>query len=122
MDFLITPEKWSVGSQSYWHERSALQAVAVRRSTGNDVSGHYFHCYFPIIFFYFFSVPPLLPFLIEGVLGSKKPTLRMLIGTANNLKLDPFPDLSAILAPTGGHFGFFTPWGFAGGERVPWRR
>ena len=30
----------------FWHERSALQSVAVRRSTGNDVSGHYFHHYF----------------------------------------------------------------------------
>ena len=26
----------------YWHERSALQSVAVRRSTGNDVSGPLF--------------------------------------------------------------------------------
>ena len=53
---------------SNWHERSALQSVAVRRSTGNDVSGHYFHHSF--LFISFFS-PPSSPFLIEGVLGSK---------------------------------------------------
>ena len=33
------------------------------RSTGNDVSGHYFH--------YYFLSSPSSPFLIEGVLGSK---------------------------------------------------
>ena len=51
----------------YWHERAAVQAVAVRQSTGNDVSGHYFRHYF--LFFHF--SPPSRPFLIEGVLGSK---------------------------------------------------
>ena len=51
----------------YWHERSALQSVAVRRLTGNDVSGHYFHRYFSFPFFF---------------------SLEM----ANNLGLDPFPD------------------------------
>ena len=63
----------------FWHERSALQSVAVRRSTGNDVSGHYFHHYlfilfFPPFFFFFFFFPffsPSQPFLIEGGLGSK---------------------------------------------------
>ena len=29
-----------------WQERSALQLVAVKQSTGNNVSGHYFYCYF----------------------------------------------------------------------------
>ena len=43
-----------------WHERSALQSVAVRRSTRNDVSGHYFHCFFSLPFFPPF--PPLSPF------------------------------------------------------------
>ena len=39
-----------------------------RRSTGNAVSGHYFHHYFfPPVFFF----SPSSPFLIEGVLGSK---------------------------------------------------
>ena len=28
--------------ENNWHERSALQLVAVRRSTVNNVSGHYF--------------------------------------------------------------------------------
>ena len=51
-----------------------MQSVAVRRSTGNDVSGHYFHHYFLFFllffsFFLFFS--PSSIFLIEGVLGSK---------------------------------------------------
>ena len=39
----------------FWHEWSALQSVAVRRSTGNDVSGHYFRRYLFIHFFLFFS-------------------------------------------------------------------
>ena len=29
-----------------WHEQLVLQSVAFRQSTGNNVSGHYFHCYF----------------------------------------------------------------------------
>ena len=42
---------------NYWHEQSALQLVAVRRSTGNDVSGHYFRRYFLFFSFsFFFSV------------------------------------------------------------------
>ena len=41
----------------YWHERAAVQAVAVRQSTGNDVSGHYFHHFFLLLIF-FFSVAP----------------------------------------------------------------
>ena len=46
-----------------WHERSALQSVAVRRSTGNDVSGplfsplFIFFSHFP--FFSFFLIFPL---------------------------------------------------------------
>ena len=36
-----------------WHERSALQSVGVRRSTGNDVSGPLF---LPL-FSFFFSIP-----------------------------------------------------------------
>ena len=39
----------------YWHERSALQSVAVRRSTGNDVSGLLFSPLF--IFPIFFPIP-----------------------------------------------------------------
>ena len=35
-----------------WHERSALQSVAVRRSTGNDVSGPLFSSLFSIPFFF----------------------------------------------------------------------
>ena len=38
-----------------WHKRSALQSVAIRRSTGNEVSGHYFHRYFLLFFFFSFS-------------------------------------------------------------------
>ena len=39
----------------FWHKRSALQSVAVRRSTGNSDSGHYFHRYFLSFFSSFFS-------------------------------------------------------------------
>ena len=43
-----------------------LQSVAVRRSTGNDVSGHYFHRY--LFFFHF----PFFPFFLRRDLFSKK--------------------------------------------------
>ena len=52
-----------------WNKWSAFQSVAVRRATGNDVSGHYFRRYFLFSFFSF--SPPSRPFLIERVLGSK---------------------------------------------------
>ena len=54
----------------FWHERSALQSVAVRRSTGNDVSGPLFS---PLFISHFFPIQfsPSRTFLIEGVLGSK---------------------------------------------------
>ena len=75
----------------FWHERSALQSVAFWRSTGTDVSGHYFHYFFPspqcvspscpfLSAFLgppgagrlvFFSFSPSQQFLIAGVLGSK---------------------------------------------------
>ena len=59
----------------YWHKRLALQSVAVRRSTGNYVSGPLFsQLFFQFsIFSPFFSsiFSPSRPFLIEGVLGSK---------------------------------------------------
>ena len=59
-------------NQWFWHEWSALQSVAVRRSTGNDVSGHYFHRFFFLSFFSsFFSFSPSSIFLLEGVLGSR---------------------------------------------------
>ena len=44
-----------VGLKYYWHERSALQLVAVRWSTINKVIGYYFCRYFlspPPCFFY----------------------------------------------------------------------
>ena len=50
----------------YWHERSALQSVVVRRWTGNDVSGPLFSSLFSFLFFLFF--PLSSTFLIEGVL------------------------------------------------------
>ena len=42
-----------IGITLFWHERSALQSVAVRLSTGNDISGNNFHRYFFSVFFLF---------------------------------------------------------------------
>ena len=52
----------------FWHKRSALQSVAVRRSTGNDVSGR-FHCYFLFLF--------LLRHLFLDAYASQGPTLSL---------------------------------------------
>ena len=38
----------------FCYERSVLQSVAVRQSTGNNVSGHYFCHYFHFSSFFFF--------------------------------------------------------------------
>ena len=56
MTHVVDNEQAMVGEDDEvnWHERSALQSVAVRRSTGNDVSGHYFHRYFLFFFSFFF--------------------------------------------------------------------
>ena len=52
---------------------AALQSVAVRRSTGNDVVATISAIIFFFISFHFFHFsPPSRPFLIEGVLRSKK--------------------------------------------------
>ena len=42
---------------SNWHELRRCNR-AFRRSTGNDVSGHYFHHYFRFVFSFCFSVAP----------------------------------------------------------------
>ena len=55
-------------TNDFWHKRSALQMVAVRRSTGNDISGPLFSPLFSIFHSIFFS--PSRPFLIERMLGS----------------------------------------------------
>ena len=45
---LVWGKKWTDLKNIHpcWQERSALQLVAVKQSTGNNVSGHYFYCYF----------------------------------------------------------------------------
>ena len=48
-----------------------------RRSTGNDISGHYFRHYFLLPF----SFSPSPTFLIEGVLGSKNRSAKKTRGT-----------------------------------------
>ena len=115
----------------FWHKRSAYQSVCIQavdwhedsgpllaRACGVPAigvravdcwqwrSGHYFHnsFFFPFIHFpppFFFS-PPLRPFLIEGVLGSKN------LFSKSCLERPKPKDkhLSAILGPPGGHFGF----------------
>ena len=90
---------------------AALQSGAVRRSTGNDVSGHYFRRYF-LFFFFFFS--PSSTFLIEGSRirsknflsesGSKQP---------NTQGYTPFQNPSTILGPMAAILDY------EGGERVP---
>ena len=90
----------------FWHELSALQSVAVRRSTGNDVSGHFFRHYFLLFFSSLFFSPPSRPFLIEGVLGSKNLFSESCLKWPITLGWTPFQTPSAILGPPGGHFGF----------------
>ena len=48
---VLTQKQLNLVFLLFWHEWSALQSVAVRRSTGNDDSGHCFHHYFPPFFF-----------------------------------------------------------------------
>ena len=83
---------WPLFQPFFRHE----QSVAVRRSTGNDVSGHYFcHYMFLIIFFLlFFSV---MTFFHRKSNPIKKLILQKLFGVANNLIVDPVS-----------HFG--VPW------------
>ena len=54
---VFSPSKWILDKKvhkSIWTELAiALQLVAVRRSTGNNISGHYFHHYFLFFFFTF---------------------------------------------------------------------
>ena len=46
--FWLSPYEGAFGGEplNFWQERSALQSVAVRLSTGNDISGNNFHRYF----------------------------------------------------------------------------
>ena len=48
--------RWHISLSKVLARAAALQSVAVRRSTGNDVSGHYFRRYFLFFFFSFFPV------------------------------------------------------------------
>ena len=52
------------------------------------------------------------PFLVEGMVESKKLIKQKLIRGSNNLRFDLFPD------PIG-HFGYSRREGVAGGEQVP---
>ena len=85
----------------FWHKWSALQSVAVKRSTDNDVSGHYFCRYsFPPTFFSSQS----RPFLRRNA-RIKKPIEQKLFRAANNIGVDPFPDPVGHFGPPGIHFG-----------------
>ena len=97
-----------------WHERSALQSVAVRRSTGNDVSGHYFHSYSSFHFFFSFAT-----FSHRRSARIKKLIWQKWLEMANNLGLDPSSDPVGHFGATWGHFGFCRQCGVAGGEWGP---
>ena len=57
---------------NFWRERAVFQRSAVGRSTAsNDVVATIFIRLFSFFFPFFSRFPPLRPFLIEGVLGSK---------------------------------------------------
>ena len=73
-EFAMVEEKNVLGSKTESQviitllaRAAALQSVAVRRSTGNDVVA----TISAIIFHFTIFSPPSRPFLIEGVLGSK---------------------------------------------------
>ena len=74
-EFAMVEEKNVLGSKTESQviitllaRAAALQSVAVRRSTGNDVVA----TISAVIFFFSFSLfSPSRPFLIDGVLGSK---------------------------------------------------
>ena len=73
----LPPSEVSLICYTYWHERAAFQRSAFGRLTaGNDVVAIII-----ISLFFFFPVffPQSQPFLIEGVLGSKKLIQRKLL-------------------------------------------
>ena len=100
---------------SVW--RSSRSAFG--RPTGNDVSGHYKRHCFLFFFSFFFFLFPSSTFLIEGVLRSKNLFSESCLECPKTWGLTPFQTPSAILGPTGGHFGFCRRCSVAGGERVP---
>ena len=75
--------------------------LALRRLTGNNISGHYKRQ--PFLFFFFFS--PSYTFLIEGVLGSKNLFSKSWWERQKRYKSTPFQTLSAILGPPSCQFG-----------------
>ena len=88
----------------FWQEWRRYSRSLFRRSTGNNVSGHYFCCYSFIIHFF---LPVFQLFFFIGTFSHrrsarmKKLILQKWLKMANNLGSDPFPD------PVG-HFG--APW------------
>ena len=96
--------QFPVDMHKYWHKRSHSSRLAFRRSTGNDVSGHYKCHYFPFSFIF----SPSQPFFIEVVLGSKK-----FDGSTQKPRVKPFQTPLAILGPPTDRCCV------AGGELVP---
>ena len=78
-----------IGTSGRHSSRSAFG-----QSTGIDVSGHYKHSYFPLLFH--FPCSPLKPFFIEGKAGRgsriKKLIFLKLTGAPKILAVDSFAD------------------------------
>ena len=103
--------QWIIAKQQdYWHQRSASQWVAVRRSFGNDINGMLFSRFSPRYFFPFFFL--WRPFLIEGVLGYHNLF-------SKSCSAHPITYVSTILGPPGSHLDFSRLYGIAGGEQMP---
>ena len=85
--------------------------ASVRCSSGRPLfSSGFSPPLFSFFFPPFFPFPPSRPFLIEGVLGSKNLFSESCLGCPKTQGKTPFQTPSALLGPSGGHFGFCRWW------------
>ena len=103
---MVKSDKNHPHPRSFWHERAVLQRSAFGQWTaGNEVVANIL-----ISLFSTFLHSSLLPFLIEGVLGSKNLFSESWPERPKSSGYTPFQTPSAILGPPGGHFGFQLKW------------